>query len=282
MTTAWITDGSAVTFLDTHKLNVTVPSNAIFKKGYYEGLTDQNVFIRSGSIGWQEGGHDAELEWVLIFDRPITEMTFTDKTECTLQGMIEGKNLAQLLGEGEIPWAPASIGNNVIATMDDTGQEIVGGVEKITLQDLQRDDILATMRLNFKKEDGGTIPTREVPSTVLKDLPVVELLEALKKSADEYGLTDCRVVNLGANGKHSAYVNNTFLKLEAVLEEISSRDGILAILRTGFEGVRDKVRNELIKELIEEEKGIGKGCEAHLQVFDHSGGVVGEAVLKAV
>ncbi|WP_319549569.1 hypothetical protein [Desulfogranum marinum] len=279
MTTAWITDSSAITFLDTHKTNVTVPSESIFKKNKYEGLTDNQVFIGFARIDWEEGGHDAELEWVLIFDQPITEITFTDKTECTLQGMIEGKNLAKLCGEKEIKWGPASIGNNVIATMDETNQEIAGG-KKITFKDLQGDDVLATMRLSFKKENGEEIQTREVPSTVLKKFPVVELLEELKKNAGKYGLEDCCVVNLGANGKESAYVNNRLLQIEAVLKENLSPEGILTNLTKGSGELKDRVRDELIKKLIDDQKGMGRGSKAHLEVSTPSKEIIGKAILQ--
>jgi hypothetical protein len=271
-----------VTFSDTFKLDTKVPPNSIFTKEKYEGLVDRNVFIGSGRIDWEEGGHDAEVEWVLIFDRPITEITFTDNTECTLQGMIEGKNLARLLGDKEIPWEPASIGNNVIATMDITGQEITGGIPNITLNDLTRNNSLAIMRLSFEKEDGGILPTREVSSTELRDVPIVELLKELAGKAQEYGLADCCAVNLGANGKNSAYVNNTLYKREAFFKEMFSISGLFANLKHGINGITDRVRDELIKELIDDKRGMKQGGEARLQVFNSKEKLIGEAVLKTV
>lgn len=175
ITSAWLTDGSPVRFLDTVKLKTKPSSFLPFLKESYEGLLDPNVFIGYGCIAWEEGGHDTELEWALIFEQPIGEISISEGTPCTLQGMIEGKNLSALLGTHSIPWKPASLSNNVIATLDPDSKELTGGV-KTTLGQLQEDlreqKPIASMHLSFPCINGSILPTRTVSSAVLEKFSV--------------------------------------------------------------------------------------------------------------
>jgi len=274
--TAWITDGSTISFSDTHKLNTDVIPTLTTLTEEYEGLVDPSVFIGKGHVSWETGGHDAELEWVLIFEKPLVEINISEETNCILQGMIEGKNLSKLLGEEQIDWEPASLKNNVIATQDNNNASITGGIPTC-LGALNGKAILATMRLsNFTKENGSILPERVVDSTVLEKFPVIKFLKELKERADDFGMNDCRIVNLGSNGKQSGYVNNRTYKMDAILSVLKHNP--LELIKKGFS---DHVRHQLIKDLIEEKEGMAKGSETLLQVFDTQNHVVGKAILMA-
>lgn len=267
----WITDGSLPVFSDTHHLTTKTPKQLHLFSSNFEGLIDRQVMIGSGSIPWQQGGHDAELEWALCFDDPLAEIEITEHTPCTLQGMIEGKNLQFLLGEKQIPWSPASIGNNVIASADTSPHDLSGGI-RTTIGDILNQEIQATMRLSFRMENGSMLPERVVDISVLQDFPLLKFLHELQTKADAFHLTGCRIINLGANGKDSGYVNNMQNIFLSVLGEI------LLPLK-GFDNLSHRIRHRLVNELIMARKGMARGSDAALKVYDNKGNIVGQASL---
>ena len=270
---AWITDGSPVIFRDTHKLE-TETKPWFGHKRRFEGLVDMSVCLGSCSIPWQEGGHDAELEWVLFFDQPINEISDIDSnTSCILQGMIEGKNLYYLRGEDEIDWAPATIGNNVVATKGGNTLSNIGG-RRVNLGQLSESTVLATMYLKYRKENGTLLSERVVPSTVLEKLHIVDYVKELSRRASEFGLQGSRVVNLGANGDTSGYVNDQKRQIGSFIKTFFAT--------TEFERVLNGCRHRLIQKLIGDKEGMGRGEEATLEVYQRTDRTVkiGEAILK--
>lgn len=269
----WITDGSPVVFSDTIRLK-TETKKFIGHRRYFEGLIDDKIMLGTGSIPWEEGGHDAELEWVLLFEKPISKIIIDENTECVLQGMIEGKNLRKLLGTDQIAWAPASIGNNIISTKDGNQGSEISGI-KIKLDDLRKNQILATMKLTYKKEDGEHISERIVQSDVLCGLPIIEFLNDLKATASSIGFEDGRVVNLGAWGDQSGYVNERKRQIKAMLKSL--------LVNNEFERALDYSRNLLIQNVIDNKEGMCKIGVAELTVFEGiTSKVIGMAKLQTV
>lgn len=283
MVKAWITDGSPVIFDETMKMETEIETSFIEElfSRTYEGIVDEVVQTGEISVPFQKGGHDAELEWALIFEDPLPEIEITPETECRLQGMIEGKNLGKLLGPNRISWLPSSLGNNVLAMTDNNTNPFVSGI-KVKLKDLMARDIIAQMHLTFTPQnDDLPVVARHIPSTLLRNFPLIEFLRELSSKAELFNLNDVQIINLSAIGEESGYVNEGFRKAEALLESLF--DGIISLRRirrnTGLTNsdISDRIRDKLVRNVIEEKAYIKQGTSAFLFVSDSNNQEIGKA-----
>jgi hypothetical protein len=262
----WISDGSIVKWHDTIKLEgvCKVDKLGLNNNQSYEGLVDKNVAINDLTIPWQESGLDAEAEWVLVFEKPLHEIdNISENTGCWLEGMIEGKWMKPMLVEGEIDWGPASIGNNVMTH----GKNI-----KLKLGDFVSDNSFPQYSITVKFcSAAGDEVTHKTSTKDLRGIPIVELVQAVKdKTPNEIKV---QAVNLGANGRKAAYVNESHNKLLSFIKAVPS-------LFTEHPDIINKARLELFKELIEDKEYIPSQGAATLQVFDQNDTIKSSCTLK--
>lgn len=201
-TRAWITDGSRARFSDTAHLKGTK----------YEGWLDERVAVRYGSVAPGEAGYEGEAEWVVEFAEPVAKLAAAGKlgasTKVRLRGMIEGKEMKGLARPGYAPWAPFSIGNNVLTD---------GATPWMTLEQLDAQSDRFQVAVQFSSRKGQAISHTSRWSDVApnqKTPPSATVLKIAKGFSQwtemEYPeWRDIRLVNVGAQGRDSAYVNET-------------------------------------------------------------------------
>lgn len=252
---AWISDGSPVSWSDTIKLdNVKTVDilGSILNQGY-EGLLDYNVGIKELTIPWQEGGMDAEAEWVLVFDQSLHEIdNISEDTHCSLEGMIEGKWMKPMLGKGQIEWGPASIGNNVMTLEGKIDIKLGNLVSK------KEPFPMYSIVVEFSTASGNLV-THTTSTIDLKKIPIVELVRAVKDKTPKD--LDIRAINLGANGKNAAYVNHSRKQIASIFKSWPT-------LISNHSNIINNARAELFEELIEDMEYIPAGGKATLSIFD--------------
>ena len=188
--------------------------------------------------------------------------------------MIEGKWMNPMLQKGMIEWGPASIGNNVMTQ----SKKI-----RVCLGDFNsKSDNFPQYKIevNFKTACGEDV-LHQTSTKDLCNVPIVELVKAVQANLPN----DCNIhtINLGANGKKAAYVNDSNKKLASILKGIfSSFPGFSKSDSTKFLDIANNARAELFEELVEDEEYIPAGGKATLQIKDQQDNVVSSCTLNLV
>jgi hypothetical protein len=275
-TRAWISDGSRVRFADTERLK---GSNPGFFKQSYEGWVDERVAIRFGSVAPTESGYEGEAEWTVEFQEPIAKLAATNRlnaqTKVRLRGMIEGKELRGLAKPGRADWAPFSIGNNVL-TDGGTGwwslEELDHLGDRFQLQVVMRSRIGATIVHRSPWSDVGD-KTRA--SVVVLAIATSFAAQCESRHPEWNGV---RLLNLSAQGKQSAFVQETGRKWNAALGTIVHPFETLEGVARGGTPV-DVVRTRLGRQVAKDDAGIAGRIEMELRDRDQC---VGRATLNLV
>jgi hypothetical protein len=276
-TRAWISDGSLARFSDTERLPGSKPG----LRQDYEGWVDDRVAVRFGSVAPGDAGYAGEAEWTVEFKEPIARLAAAGKLDGSakvrLRGMIEGKELRALSRPGRAPWAPASIGNNVLTD---------GGTPWMTLAELDqhgaRFQVVARMRSRTGKDfvhhsswsDVAPGKKKQPSDTVLAIAGGFARL--CETRYPEW--SNIRLLNLSAQGRHSAFVNEPNRQVKAALGSlIHPFETAEGLLRGGMAPAR--IRTRMSRQISAHDAGMAGRIEMELR--DHSA-IAGRATLNLV
>ena len=234
-------------------------------------IDDEEIVAGRAETEWDGFGLDAELEWCLIFQKPLAKLTITKDLECLLQGSIRERRLVlKKKGEGR-GHPPASRSIIAMSLGDHAGY--FGGVAT-TLSAIFSDQIGASMHLHYEKEnmEGGV--DRVVSSAVLagKDL-VSSLLKIQKRALERTGGGE-NVVRLQSLYCHGGYLQDRWLKYQSALT---------AVKGVHYSTIADStIRTRLMSDVIERRENIKRGTSAELTVLDAGGHYAGSSVLSVM
>lgn len=283
----WLTDSSMIEWRDTAKLDVSFPrwrwpqvvaeSLGAEIDEHYEGRVDPMVAIGGRHLPWREGGMDGEAEWAALFAKPLVQYDeIAPETPCILQGMIEGKWIAHLAQEGEVDWAPATIGNNLLARGRGI-QTTLGGIS-------HGDDGIsrATVMVNFPMASGEN-QVHHAYGADLAKLPILPIVQAVwrwcRENPEQGGAV--QAVNFGANGEMSAYATDPSRQhknLRAAFLPRFFRQLMHLCPKDTFH-VINEVRSMMFQEIVERGEYVRPGATMLLTVTDGRGYLVGEGAM---
>jgi hypothetical protein len=233
-TRAWISEGSLAQFADTEKL-------AHSRKGLHpdlEGWVDDHVAVRYGAVAPNDAGYEGEAAWTVEFAEPIAKLAATGKldgsTRVRLRGTINGRELRMFWKPGRADMAPFGLGNNVLS---DGGTPWMPLAAFDTTGD--RYQIQVHLRSRTGKEFTHYSNWRDI-TTGAKQPPSDAVLAAARgfaalvdKCHPEW--RDVRLLNLGAQGRHSAFEQEWARRNKA----------IVGTLGHPFEGLESAVQGSL-------------------------------------
>ncbi len=235
-TRAWISEGSLASFADTEKL-------AGSRKGLHpdlEGWVDDRVAIRYGAVAPNDAGYEGEAAWTVEFAEPIAKLAAAGKldgsTRVRLRGTINGRELRSYWKPGRADMAPFGLGNNVLtdsgtpwmplSTFDTAGS---------------RFQIQVHLRSRTGKEFTHYSNWRDITTGSSKQQPSDAVLAAargfaalVEKRHPEW--SDVRLLNLGAQGEHSAFEQEVGRR----------RKALIAGAAHPFEGLEGAVQGALL------------------------------------
>ena len=257
----WLTDGSKARFADTVKFETVKTKGLLGTKllsQAYEGMADR-IFQGEGRLRYTEGGFDPEAEFVLVFDRPLVALgAITNETPVTVLGLMETKTLRNLTGPEPIPWEPASLGNNLLTS---------GPGLRARLGTLQTAHGKTKVTTRFQREDGMEVvhsaTLAEVHEAAL--VPYARAVQAHLKASHDPALRAIRAIDLGAQGKGSAYVNQPGWMVPSALAAVARwpfHSLFAGHLRRGE--IPELTRDTMIGSLIRHQRGTGASGEMHV------------------
>jgi hypothetical protein len=264
----WITDGSPVPFDDSYKLEAT-HSGMLGLRSHYKGLVDPAVPVGSATINGERADDMfyAEAEWCLSFPDGMEKYRVHPEqvdvtTPVVLQGCIEGKWLNRLLGTRA--WAPATLGNNLLAH----GPGIVttiGGIE---------DGAQGSIEISYQCKRGGRDAV-QVQRSILADLRgqnILGLVHDVLHLCNEIG-QEVDWIDFGAMGEAAAVVNEQRRIREAM------RLGVLPIPNPWYLLARHRLMERVVRRILAEGGSALPGTSISLTTRNGQGAVVGEGHL---
>jgi len=273
----WLTDGSPSQFTDTGKIEAVKTPGVLgfIARQPYEGWPDR-VYAGKGELPYTTGGFDIESEFVLLFDRPLVEISsLNEKTSVIVLGLMETKTLRNLTGTARIAWSPSSVGNNLLT--DWPGQ-------RATFAELKRGvhDSL-TVKTEFRTVSGRTV----VHSATMKDvdrnalLPYAQGLQQYLRSSPVPGAKLIRAINLGAHGSKSGYVNEPARVFpNAVAALLRWPCMTIAQLDAGPASIPELARDSLIRSVMSRKGGAASNGKMTVKLIGSDGRLLGSGVMS--
>lgn len=267
----WITDGSPIPFSDIEHLEAS--HRGMFGLRFpYKGLIDPAVPRGTATIE-SARADDAlvgEAEWAILF--PGGAEPFLDdphrldaETALVLQGLVEGKWLNRLVGTAQ--WAPASLGNNVLAE---------GPGIRTTIRAIEAGEG-GEMRVEHRYRRAGEVLTHEQCAT-LRDLRGQNLLGLVRAVLAHCRESGQRVdaIDLGAIGPRSAIVAEPRRVAQALrFDGVPAPNPMNLLPSRRFEMLERVVRHVLAEGVTDP-----PGDPILMRVFDAEGTIVGEGSLQ--
>jgi hypothetical protein len=232
-------------------------------------LPESEISRGTGRTSWLKGGHDAEIEWCLVFPSLLTAIEVTPGTRCILQGSIRERRLesAEPGSEGR------SFGKKTISVLALHSRAHVknaGGVQ-VTIRDIVLDRVHAKMCLQYQKENMQEDVKRTVASSVLARIPLVECVRNLQKTIKTSAMENTSVIRVSAGFNQGGYLQERWLKYQSAL---------MAIRGEHYSDIaKSHIQYRLVNDIIERREYIKRGGVACLSVFSSSGNCVGKAGL---
>lgn len=233
-------------------------------------LHPQEILAGTGMAEWNSYGHDAEMEWCLIFSRPLSRLQINDTLQCLLQGAIR-----------ERPMNPAGYdtrkasgipkGRTIIAMKGGVQGGTFGG-ERTSIGQLTRGMVFCRMRLEYLKENMIERVDRTLSTSILLNLPLVKSLQQLQEKVAGDKQADTNIVRIHPPANCGGYINERWLKY---------RSAFTAVKGAGGKRLRhSKIRQQLVTDVVTRREYIKSGTTARLDVFDRKGTNIGTSFLE--
>lgn len=244
----------------------------VFQPFHCRIIREDEIVVGEGATEWHEFGHDAELEWCLIFPKPLSELKITTDLECLLQGSIRERVLFPAGSSGGKKQR-ASGSRSIIAMELADHSGYFAGIPT-SLADIHSDKTCSSMRLEYQKENRKGSVSRVVSSSVLARKDLVSSLRNLQER--EVGNTrgSGNAVRLHALCCHGGYIQERWLKYQSALTAVKGVHYTTIAEST--------IRSRLMSDVIERREYIQRGTSAKLMVLDADGNCVGSSVLKVL
>ncbi len=233
-------------------------------------LPESEVSRGTGKTTWLKGGHDAELEWCLVFPTFLSAIDITPATRCKLQGSIRERRL-----ESETPAQRDRLhgmsDQSVLALGHCDQVENIGGIN-VSMRDIVFDRVRAGMCLLYPKENMQEEVKRTVTSSILARIPLIECIQKLQEMIHTSVKGDTSIVRVSAGWNQGSYLQERWLKYQSALT---------AIRGVHYSDItKCHIQYRLVTDIIERREYIQRGAAASLSVVSSSGDCVGKARLE--
>lgn len=212
---------------------------------------------------------DATIQWCLIFDQPLSQVSINDETVCTLQGVVVWQDLSNFLVESnlngneqnqlcEVPEEDVSIGQRGISC---------------TIGELRKGKVDARLFLEFTPENDIQNICREVAWNDIARVPLKPFLKALKNKIKNKMMNDTHIIRLDGLAKNTGYLSQRSLKYKAALA--AARGVSLGDIPN------NQVYNYLIREVVDKKEYVRYGSSAKVLLFNGTGQIVDSRTVRA-
>lgn len=241
-TRAWISEGSLARFADTE----TLKGSRTGAHPDLEGWVDNHVGVRYGSVAPNDGGYDGEAAWTVEFAEPIAKLAasgwLNGSAKVRLRGTINGRDLRAFWKPGRANMAPFGIGNNVLTDE---------GTPWMSLAALDAAGQRYQLQVHFRSRTGKDFTHYTDWRDVIAEGPRQPSEAVLAAARAFAGLTkdrypewsDVRLLNLGAQGRHSAFEQEWGRTLKSLAGQAAHPfEGLEGLAQGGLVPARTRTR----------------------------------------
>ena len=234
-------------------------------------LNEDEILVGEGEASWNCSGHDAEIEWCLIFARKISRLEVNADLSCLLQGAIRERRLGT---PGVLETCRENVGSrSVIAVDADESGGSFGGL-KTTLGDVVAGRVEAAMKLEYAKQNLRGKVERNLSSQILKGSPLIDHLKIIQKNILAGTIQDTNIVRLRPERNSGGYMQERWLKYRSALTAVKGT--------SRHEPFNASIRCRLVSDVVTRQEYIRSGSAARLDVYDRRGKNIGSSILHVL
>ncbi|WP_163336886.1 hypothetical protein [Desulfopila sp. IMCC35008] len=246
------------------------PSDRSIDTSISSVLRPDEILTGTGVAEWYTQGHDAEMEWCLIFSRPLSRLQVDEKLHCILQGAIRERAMDPA-GNDNTKKSAFPRGKTIIAMKAGVQGGTFGGI-RTSIRELTTGMVFCRMRLEYLKENMMERVDRSLSTSILVNLPLIDSIKQLQQKVASDKTTDTNIIRLHPPGNCGGYVKERWLKYRSAFAAVKGAGG--------KNYLNSRIWHQLVTDVVTRKEYIKSGTTARLDVFDRKGNRIGTSFLE--